>query len=92
MGTAASLHRAARRSCPQAVKQVLRATQGARPVDPREAARGRLDVATVKDWGSGAPAELGDLAVTALRTRFDAAADRPLSVQLALLLEQLEVL
>lgn len=29
--------------------------------------------------------------VTGVRTRFDASADRPLSVQLALLLEQLEV-
>jgi hypothetical protein len=73
------------------VKQALRSARLARPVDPEEAARGRLDVATVSDWGTGAPEELGNLRVTKMRTRFDPAADRPLSVQLAALLEQLEV-
>ncbi|KAI8477162.1 MAG: hypothetical protein J3K34DRAFT_515843 [Monoraphidium minutum] len=74
----------------KAVQQALRAAGAARPVDPREASRGRLDVATVKDWGSGSPGDLGELAVLGVATRFDAAADRPLSVQLARLLEQLE--
>lgn len=74
----------------QAVKQALRAAGAVRPIDPQEAARGRLDMATVKDWGSGDPGQLGELQVTGMKTRFDPSADRPLSVQLALLLEQLE--
>jgi hypothetical protein len=73
------------------VQQALRAAGAVRPIDPAEAAKGRLDVATVKDWGSGDPGALGDLKVTKMSTTFDAAADLPLSVQLARLLEQLEV-
>jgi len=76
----------------KAVQQALRAAGAVRPIDPKEAARGRLDVATVKDWGSGDPGKLGDLSVTRMTTQFDASApDRPLSIQLARLLEQLEV-
>ncbi|GBF98845.1 hypothetical protein Rsub_11449 [Raphidocelis subcapitata] len=76
---------------PQAVKRALRAADIARPIDPAEAARGRVDIATVKDWGSGVPDELGDLRVTGVRPgAFDSSPNRPLSAQLADLLAQLE--
>ena len=65
----------------------------ARPIDAAEAKRGRVDVATVADWGSGAHAELGELRVKSIEARFDGAADAgagPLSAQLARRLAQLE--
>jgi hypothetical protein len=44
---------------------------GIRPVDPAEAARGRLDYAQVKDWGGGAPGDLGGLTVKKFTPRMD---------------------
>ena len=35
----------------------------ARPVDPREAAKGRLDYVQVKDWGGGTPEDLDAMQV-----------------------------
>ena len=37
--------------------------QKARPVDPKEAARGRLDYVQVKDWGGGSPDDLESMQV-----------------------------
>ena len=76
---------------PQAVKQALRAAGAPRKVDAQEAARGRVDTAIVEDWGGGQPAALGDLRVQRVIAGFDAASNRPLSAQLASLLQQLEV-
>lgn len=51
----------------QAVKKAIEAVEGkrqkARPVDPREAARGRLDYVQVKDWGGGSPEDLESMQV-----------------------------
>lgn len=92
-----------------AVKQALRlerqaasaaSSAAARPIDSKEAARGRIDVATITDWGGGGAGaggggastpKLGDLRVKSVETRFDASGDRPFSAQLATLLQQLEV-
>ena len=35
----------------------------ARPVDPKEAAKGRLDYVQVKDWGGGNPEDLDSMQV-----------------------------
>ena len=51
----------------QAVKKAIQAVEGkrrkARPVDPKEAARGRLDYVQVKDWGGGSPEDLASMQV-----------------------------
>ena len=50
----------------QAVQKAIRAVEKdrrARPVDPREAAKGRLDYVQVKDWGGGAPEDLDAMQV-----------------------------
>lgn len=62
----------------QAVDKALKAADKqnrpypAPPIDPAEAAKGRLDYATVKDWGSGEPAELGGLKVKSLSPKYAA--------------------
>ncbi|EFN60042.1 expressed protein [Chlorella variabilis] len=40
-----------------------RGPPSARPIDPREAARGKVEYVKVKDWGSGQPEDLGSLQV-----------------------------
>jgi hypothetical protein len=41
----------------------------ARPIDPREAARGRVELVNVRSWGGGgAAAEAGDLEIVSVRT------------------------
>ena len=54
----------------QAVQKAIRAVEKdrkARPVDPREAAKGRLDYVQVKDWGGGAPEDLDAMQVLCMR-------------------------
>ncbi len=58
----------------QAVEKALKAVDGkVRPVDPKEAVKGRLDYAQVKDWGSGNADEA------------DALQARPLAITLLML-------
>ncbi len=40
----------------------------ARPISAEEAARGKLDMVTVKGWGSGDPTKLGDLEIQAVQS------------------------
>ncbi len=55
----------------QLVKDAVKLAKGgresingpARPIQPEEAARGKLDMVTVKDWGSGDQDKLGELEV-----------------------------
>ncbi|KAK9906600.1 hypothetical protein WJX75_004761 [Coccomyxa subellipsoidea] len=77
-------------SSSKAVERAVRAVEGrkVRPVDPREASKGRLDYAQVSDWGSGEPADLDALQVTSFEA--DSGPERPFYEQLARRLAQLE--
>eukprot|EP00887_Chlorella_sp_A99_P003140 scaffold9.g3140.t1 len=76
----------------KAVERAVRLVEGrqsaARPVDPREAARGRVEYVKVKNWGSGKPDDLEGLRVQSTRQAFSAG--QPFYEQLARRLEALE--
>lgn len=76
------------------VEAAAKRSQQARPVNPQEAAKGKLDYVQVKDWGSGNPDDFGDLQVESVsQQQPELATDhsRPFYEQLARRLEQLQV-
>jgi hypothetical protein len=80
--------------CGQAVERAINIVEGrkARPVDAREAARGRWDYAQVKDWGSGRPEDLEQMQVTSFSAGRQATSShaQPFYEQLARHLAELE--
>jgi hypothetical protein len=62
-----------------------------RPVDPSEASRGRVDSVTVRDWGSGEPADLGSLKVESVKQDYALNDTRPFYEALARKLEWQQV-
>eukprot|EP00210_Caulerpa_lentillifera_P005755 g5502.t1 len=79
-----------RRETKKDVQEALRSLKGrkTRPIDPKEAAQGKLDVATVKQWGNSG--KLGDLEVASFRSKKVVDPSAPLHVRLAKTLELLE--
>ncbi|KAK9817905.1 hypothetical protein WJX72_004033 [[Myrmecia] bisecta] len=75
-----------------AVEKAVRIAEGGRvhPVDAKQAAKGKLQFVTVKNWGSGEQADLGDLQVDSVSPALSSDAQRPFAEQLARHLELLE--
>lgn len=63
----------------------------ARPIDPNEAARGRLDYAQVQDWGAGEPGELGGLKVKSFTPKYAEDGSMSFYEQMARQLEMAQV-
>eukprot|EP00798_Chlamydomonas_sp_ICE-L_P003136 gene3136-13149_t len=68
---------------------------GPRPIDPKEASRGRVDVVKVKNWGSGAPTDVGGLQLeSSVQRQYDGTTGGdgpPLYESLAMELRQAEM-
>ncbi|GMH42806.1 hypothetical protein BSKO_10725 [Bryopsis sp. KO-2023] len=77
----------------KAVDKALQLVEGkerkARPIDPKEAAKGKVDFAKVKDWGSGEPSDLGSLELESFSENADAT-NKPFYERMAKQLELLQ--
>jgi hypothetical protein len=62
-----------------------------RPVDAKEAAKGRVDYAKIKDWGTGGGKDIGELRVESFSSDIASKKKLPLYEALAKRLEVLQV-